>query len=137
MKILNDFCYFQRPIPFQIIFSIYFIEFNTSGKFSSGPKVNWEVNFEYLSGISIETNDLSENQLTTDENGNVTDVTINIIDNTQCVKVNAKAVEGSYDYILGSENPDKITAKKGKNIIKIRGDNQEISLIKLITIPLL
>ena len=100
-----------------------FIEFNTSGKFSSGPKVNWEVNFEYLSGISIETNDLSENQLTTDENGNVTDVTINIIDNTQCVKVNAKAVEGSYDYILGSENPDKIGSKLSTILIPSDDDD--------------
>ncbi len=101
-----------------------FIEFKRAGKFSSGPKIDWKVDLEYLSGISIETKDLTGNDLKTDENGNVEDVSINIIDNTQCVKITAEAVSGSYDAISGPNIQDKLGSKI--STILIPSDDEDI-----------
>ena len=64
------------------------------GFFSGGPKVNWKVTFTYLSGALI--NGISEN-LYTDENGSIMNVSFNLLPNTEIYKVTATSTTAGYD----------------------------------------
>ena len=68
------------------------------GFFSGGPKVNWKVTFTYLSDIIDGLiNGISEN-LYTDENGSIMNVSFNLLPNTEIYKVTATSTTAGYDH---------------------------------------